>query len=133
VDIKEIWEADRLRTERVRSIEIGRPLDEALSKTLGHDVAGPCLWGASTMRSASISAFQWFSRRHPDRVNAFAQRLLDEVAPWATTFNSAIELDVYEGDARTVRHELGTETVLRILTAEPAAIVRAIILSLPER
>jgi len=52
-----------------------------------------------------------------------AQRLLDEVSPWATLHNSSVEMD----DGRA------SGMLVSVLTAEPAAIVRAIILALPER
>ena len=130
MDIKEIWEADRLRTERVRAIEVVGALDVALEDALG-DERGDW-WDASTSRSVTMAALSSFHARHPDRMEAFAQRLLDEVAPWATLYDRAIELDGYDLEARKERG-LGSATVLRILTTKPAAIVRALILALPER
>jgi hypothetical protein len=130
VDIKEMWEADRLRTERVRALPQGYALEEALARALG-DVE-ETWWEASTSRTLARAALASFQLRHPDRVDAFAQRLMDEVAPWATVFDWAIDFDVYDTSARQ-QNALGSTTVLRILTAEPAAIIRAIILALPER
>jgi hypothetical protein len=129
VDIKEMWDADQKRTDAVRALSDGLALDKALADAFG-DASGEW-WDASTMREVAMAAVRRLQARHPDRVDAFAQRLLDEVAPWATAFGSAIELNTYEMPPQV--GEGGPHTVMCILTATPADIVRAIILALPER
>lgn len=130
MDIKEIWEADRLRTERVRALQEGPELDGAMR--IAANITEMSWAGVSVLLPAARSAVEWLQHAHADRVEAFAQRILDEVAPWATSYNSAIELTTPEMPVGTGL-DGGSYTVMAILTAEPAAIVRAIILSLPER
>lgn len=128
MDIKDIWEADRLRTERVRAIPADETLDEALAVALG--TVTVFWWAASNVRSVSLSAFEYFRKRNPDRVEAFAYRLLDEVAPWAEMDDHGVRMAQYHDGV--VNDRPVSDLILSVLTAEPAAIVRAIILSLPE-
>lgn len=118
------WKRDEQRVQEVRAIPLGVPLVDALSVALDIPVE---IGDASSMRPIAMGALKHLEHAHPDRVEHFAQRLVDEVDGEAGVYDSAIDCCTSAGGAS------GPELVLRILNASPADICRAIILSMPER
>ena len=112
------------RVARVRAVPVGRQLDHLLFESLGVVEA----LGASTARITALANCALFLSAHPERKEDFAQRLVDEVAPGTGVHFSAIELDRHGPGAV----EDGADFICRLIQAPPDAIVRAIILSVPE-
>jgi hypothetical protein len=80
-------------------------------------------------RTLALRALRELERRHPSRLEDFAQRLVDEVDPNNSGVHySAIECGTYGAGGAS-----GHELVVRILKATPVQICRAIILAMPER
>jgi hypothetical protein len=102
----------------------GYEVEQALTEALG-DIESEWRY-ASVERDLAIRALGRFQRRDPDRVEAFAQRLVDEVDGEAGVFNSAIECGTHGTGGAS-----GPDLVVHILEASPAAICRAIILAMP--
>jgi hypothetical protein len=125
-EVRAAWERDDKRIQEVRALSVGAVLDVALATALQDKEE---MWrGASIVRYGALGAVGRMLHLFPDSAEDFARRLVDEVDGEAGVYHSAIECGVH-GDGGLS----GPQLVLRILTAEPAAIVRAIILALPER
>jgi hypothetical protein len=70
------WARDEERVRQVRAME-GRALETVLKEAIGDRRGG--WWGAYSEREVSLAAVYHVQRRHADRIENFAQRLVDEV------------------------------------------------------